>query len=406
MQTIPLSASRVFTVEGGRLAAFAGCETARHMTGDSIVSDALTLPITAARSGVAFDARAPLTRDSMRSKAITGARAGAAARWKALRAAARDALGMGPTASDAFTVTPQGAPLIDLVGTLEEVAMMPRPAATFDDAFPDRIAFNPGEEQVQGHTIIHSGRPLVGWRGSLADIPSFKLGSVATMLNTVSVVYSVPFTLQDAWGAQVSRAVLDAPSRLSVAMGEVDLTISAVRWSGSTAAGISGVLNHPYLSRSQDLDINLNTSTYGAIYTAFINAAHYIRATSQGVGRVDTVVMSPEVEKRLHALREDSGESRSLLAVLDDEFRAIGITRRSDQVYSNLDDVGGTDVHGVLFYNRSQRLHAPAALSGLEATAFPYTVHPLAGEVFIVARIGDVHLWNATSILLTEWDCS
>jgi hypothetical protein len=264
---------------------------------------------------------------------------------------------------------------------------------------------------MEADLVMWSGRPMVGWRNSLSDIPEFKLGTVSTLLSTAWVIMNVPVTMQDAARSAISGATIGTVDRLDLAINETYRTIDYVRWFGNTAAQIDGILNHPFLSRYQDLNITISSgapsggasSTSSAIYQSFIAVAGYAKANTKGAGKVDTCFMSYKILLALASqfvVVGGTGVALTLLDAISTEYAKLGIRiLPSEDPWWPLDDIGGTGVHGVMFYSREPQ-RVPAALQAMDVTAFPDQSNPLVQNTYIVACIGDVHLRQAQSTLL------
>ena len=63
------------------------------------------------------------------------------------------------------------------------------------------------------------------------------------------------------------------------------------------------------------------------------------------------------------------------------------------------DDVGGTGLHGMLFYSDAPD-RRPSRLWGMEPTAYPDQSNPLISQTYMIAVTGDVQIWRADSIIL------
>lgn len=403
------SVSPVMTVEQGRLVPAEG--RVHPLVINAAQNGAIAMP---AMHGVRDDAGGALlryTNDSRRapragqSARVPPIRRAKRAQWLAAQDSARRIMNV----QDAFTVNPAGAPFLDLIGRLQEVAEMPRPPALFDRAFPDRLPFQPGIERVTADLAMYSGRPMIGWRNSLDDIPNFKMGFVTTQLATAWLVLNVPVTMQDAARAAISGAALGVVDRLNLAIGEAERAIDYCRWNGNTAAQITGILSHPFLSRYQDLDIDLSSSTPAQVYQSFIEVATYAKANTRGAGKVDTCFMSYKIVQKLAGQFVTIGGTpiaKTLLDAISEEFGKLGITILSnDDPWWPLDDAGGTGVHGVMFYSREPQ-RVPAALQAIELTAYPDVSNPLQTNTYLVACFGDVHLRQAQSTLLALYTVS
>lgn len=319
--------------------------------------------------------------------------------WKYIQDSARG------KATDAFTVAPSGAAYLDLIGRLARVALMPRPAMLFDEAFPDRTPFTPGVEQVQADLIQFSGRAKNGWKGSLNDIPTFRQGIVSTLLGTMWTILNIPIDMQQAARSALSAAALSPTSTVQNGMDQFDLGLDYVGWNGDASAGVYGLLNNPALPRVRDLNIDLTTSTPAAIYASIIAQATYAIANTRGVGKINRFLCSYKIKTRLVGtpmVISGSPVNSTLWGYLVENLRLLGITETvltgSQSVYP-LDDVGGTGYHGMLFYS-DEAERRPSRLWGMETTAYPDQSNPLISNTYVIAVTGDVQIWRADSIVL------
>lgn len=308
-------------------------------------------------------------------------------------------------AKDAFTVAPSGSAYLDLIGRLARVALMPRPAMLFDEAFPDRTPFTPGVEQVQADLVQFSGRPKFGWKGSLNDIPTFRQGVVSTLLGTMWSILNIPIDIQQAARSALSAAAMSPSSVVANGMDQFDLGLDYVGWNGDSAAGIHGLLDNPALARNRDLNIDITTSTGAAIYASIIAQATYAVKNSKGVGMISKFLCSYKVKTRLISMPMVIGGTainQTVWGFLTENLRLLGITEQvlagSQSIYP-LDDVGGTGVHGILFYSDAPD-RRPSRLWGMETTAYPDQSNPLISQTYVIAVTGDVQIWRADSILL------
>ena len=320
--------------------------------------------------------------------------------WKYVKDAAQ-----GKSAQDAFTVAPSGSVYLDLIGRLARVALMPRPAALFDEAFPDRTPFTPGQEQVQADLIQFSGRAKNGWKGSLSDIPTFRQGVVSTLLGTMWTILNIPIDIQQAARAALSAAALSPTSTVANGMDQFDLGLDYVGWNGDASAGVHGLLDNPALSRVRDLNIDITTSSAAAIYASIIAQATYAVKNTKGVGKINKFLCSYKIKTRLISIPMVVGGTpinSTLWGYLVENLRMLGITEQelagSQSVYP-LDDVGGTGYHGMLFYS-DEAERRPSRLWGMETTAYPDQSNPLISNTYVIAVTGDVQIWRADSILL------
>lgn len=306
---------------------------------------------------------------------------------------------------DAFTVAPSGSAYLDLIGRLARVALMPRPARLFDEAFPDHTPFTPGVEQVQADLIQFSGRAKHGWKGSLNDIPTFRQGVVSTLLGTMWSIFNVPIDIQQAARAALSAAAMSPTSTLANAISEFELGLDYVGWNGDASAGVYGLLNNPALPRVQDLNIDVSTSTPAAIYASLIAQATYAVKNSRGVGQINKFMVSYKLKTKLIGIPMVVGATpvnSTLWGYLVENLKVLGITETvltgSQSIYP-LDDVGGTGYHGILFYSDDAE-RRPSRLWGMEVTAYPDQSNPLISQTYLIAVTGDVQIWRADSIVL------
>jgi len=402
-----LATENLYTIDGGRLVPTDGEHIRKGVSG------AMALGNRGARFGHPVSDASPYTHDTIRKGQIkpTALDVANTHAWDEVRDAAAIKL-----ATDAFTVAPAGAPFLDLIGRLAEVALMPRPPMLFERAFPDTIPFDVGRETVTADLAMWTGRPMLGWRNSLDDIPEFDLGFVTTQLHTAWIILNVPITMQDAARSALSGATVGTVDRLSLALDETARAIDYVRWFGNTPTQIQGILSHPFLSRFEDANITIPSglgtgsgSTSQAIYASFIYIATFAKSFTRGSGKVDTVVFSYQILSALESqfiVISGTPTQTTLLAAITDAYGRLGIKiLPSDDPYWPLDDVGGTGIHGVLFYSREPQ-RCPAALQGMSLTAYPDQSHPLVQNTYLVACIGDVHLRQAQSTVLALYQVS
>lgn len=404
MQILSAFTGNVFTVHRERLVPIEGYHPALGAPGQAL---ALPLSYGTHQPGVYAYSQDSIRKGQSRVTALNRAQRRA---WERCKDAARQ-----NSARDAFTVNPAGAPFLDLIGRLQEVAEQPRPPMTFERAFPDTIPFDSGLNTVQADLVLWSGRPMVGWRNSLSDIPEFKIGTVSTLLASAWMIMNVPVTMQDAARSAISGATIGTVDRLALALNEFRRTIDYVRWFGNASAQIDGLLNHPFLSRYQDTNIVIGSgapsssgsSTSAEIYQSLIYVATYAKANTKGAGKVDTCLMSYKILAALAGQFITIGGTavaKTLLDAVTEEYQKLGIQiLPSDDPWWPLDDVGGSGVHGVLFYSREPQ-RVPAALQAMDVTAFPDQSNPLITNTYIVACIGDVHLRQAQSTLLAQYE--
>lgn len=345
------------------------------------------------------------TNDSSRANKVkvTPLRLAVSRAWDAAKTGRRTALTrMG--AEDAFTVAPAGSTYLDLIGRLSEVALMPRPPMLFDEAFPDHIPFTPGQELVTADLIQFSGRPKFGWKGSLDDIPTFYQSVVTTQLGTMWGILDIPMDIQAEMRSRLSAAALSPTSLVANGLTEMERALDYVGWNGDASAGVYGLLNHPYLPRYQDINIDITTSTQSAVYASFIAAATYAQKNSRGAGKINQALCSYKIRVALESQMFTVGGtavSQTLWEAIEKAYARFGIKMiaLSNEVVWPLDDVGGTGVHGILF-SCSDPDRRPGRLWGMELTAYPDQSNPLISHTYGIAVVGDVHLRRADSILL------
>lgn len=399
--------SAYFTVDPQRPSKYGKLIPADGNVGSHIGSQAFRL---ASMFGVASQPNM-LMNDSIRKTHLdkvgaTGIRKASAAAWDAYKAGYGGALAGKPFlgAQDSFTVAPAGSAYLDVVGRLAEVAMQPRPPMLFDQAFPDRINFASGQEYVFADCVQTSGRPKIGWKGSLNDLPTFQQSIVTTALGTAWAILDIPLDFQAEARARLSAAALSPTDLVSNGLTELERSLDYVGWNGDISAGVYGLLNHPFLPRYQDVAIDLSSSTSLAIYASFIAAATYAQANSKGAGKIDQCLMSYKIRVALESnfiTIGGVGVAMTLLEAIEAAFKRLGITvmQLNNDVVWPLDDVGGTGVHGVLF-SCSEPSRRPGRLWAMETTAFPDQSNPLISHTYVIANFGDVHIRRADSILL------
>ena len=376
-------------------------------TGSAIASQAFRLT---SMFGVAGQPNM-FVNDSIRKSHLdkvgpTAIRKAACAAWDSMAQGYGGALAGKPYigTQDSFTVAPAGSAYLDVVGRLTEVAMQPRPPMLFDQAFPDRIAFASGQEYVFADCVQTSGRPKIGWKGSINDLPTFQQSIVTTPLGTVWAILDIPLDMQAEARSRLSAAALSPTDLVSNGLTELERSLDYVGWNGDLSAGVYGLLNHPFLPRYQDVAIDLSSSTSSAIYASMIAAATYAQANSKGAGKIDQVVMSYKIRVALESnfiSIGGVGVAMTLLEAVENAFKRLGISvvQLNNDVVWPLDDVGGTGVHGMLF-SCSEPSRRPGRLWAMETTAFPDQSNPLISHTYAIANFGDVHIRRADSILL------
>ena len=356
------------------------------------------------RVPAAKDARLTYASDSSRKGQVkvTPLRIAATRAWDQVRQGRAPILSSG--ARDAFTVAPAGSAYLDLIGRLAEVALMPRPPELFDETFPDHIPFTPGQELVTADLIQFSGRPKNGWKGSLDDIPTFYQSIVTTQLGTMWSILDIPMDIQAQARSALSAAALSPTSLVANGMDEMGRALDYVGWNGDASAGVYGLLNHPFLPRYQDINIDLSSSPQAAIYASFIAAGTYAQKNSKGAGKIDRAICSYKIMSALEGQMFSIGAatvSLTLWQAIVQAYSRLGIqmTVLSNPVVWPLDDVGGTGVHGILF-SCGDPDRRPGRLWGLELTAYPDQSNPLISHTYAIACVGDVHLRRSDSVLL------
>lgn len=302
---------------------------------------------------------------------------------------------------DAWSANPNGAPYLDLISRIREVAEMPRPESNWLKAFPDMIPFQVGAVSVPADVVIWSGKPMIGHAGSSSDIPEMTFGSATTEYRTAWIILSVSSGYQDLARASAAGApgtILTLADKADKALTEVDLVTNDVWWNGASGVGIMGLTGNSFVARYRDLDLDLSTSSAADIIAAFSYIGDYVRTASGGAASVDTCLMAPQVEQALSRPISTSDSTLIMTRVVE-IMAGYGIKiERNPKGWRHLGNLG-TNIHGVVFYNRSDPKKMPRALIGQEPTVYMDTSNPITGRAYVIAQIGDVHHMGDSFVL-------
>jgi hypothetical protein len=307
-------------------------------------------------------------------------------------------------ADDAWSANLNGAPFLDLISRVREVSEMPRPESNWLLAFPDMIQFQVGASMVPADVRLWSGKPMIGHAGSSSDIPEMTFGSATTNYATAWIILSVSSGYQDMARASAAGApgtIMTLPEKAEKAFEEVDLCTNDVWWTGAAGAGIYGLLGNSFVARYRDLDLDLATSSAADILAAFSYVGDYVRTASGGSASVDTCLMAPQVEQALSRPISTSDSTLIITRVIE-ILAGFGIKiERNPKGWRHLNSLSA-NVHGVVFYNRSNPKKCPRALVGQEPTLYMDTSNPIHGRAYVIAQIGDVH-HTGESVLIAEF---
>lgn len=274
----------------------------------------------------------------------------------------------------------------DLTYKFRRVLEEKQPPLNGFECFPVNSEVPPGALSYEQSRTYSTGEAVVYRGGSGADIPEVGIGK-ATFTHPV-VYLASRATIDWLENLRINMTGLDTQARkMRAARRVLDELQNRWIWSGSTAHGLYGVLNHPYV------DTALSTVDYGTaasddVASDFGDWANYAENESGSTFQPNALAIAPKLYNKLANRRYGDNADKSLLDWILSANPHITTVKKVRE----LNDAGGTDVHAMFFFRTGGASDASAEIvSPMGPTLLTPDRRALVTEMFMVAGFGGVN---------------
>lgn len=255
--------------------------------------------------------------------------------------------------------------------------------------FPVNTDVPPGALAYEQYRMYGTGEAVVYRGGTGADVPAVGIGQASFQHPVVYVVSKAAIN----WLEQLAAnyAGLNTQERkLRYARLAIEQLVDEWIWKGSTAHGLFGLLNHPYVDTAVSL---VNAATGGDsnddIASDFAYWANYSYNESGAAFQPDTLLIAPKLATDWRNRKYADDASKSLMDWLLNANPHIKNVREVPK----LNDALGSGIHAMSFVRSGSGIADSSCeiVMPMDLTMLPPEQRALVTELFMVAGYGGLN---------------